>query len=172
MTAARNRLLDLLGIELPIIQAPMAGVSSPAMAAAVSNAGGLGSIGVGATNAEGARAMIADIRVRSNGPVNVNVFCHRPAQADPRRESAWIDRFAVEFAKLDAPPPASLTEHRIEFTAGRDIVLSPPQRGEPLNYFVFPYAEAQGRPIAPPPTEVRFRRMPPDEAVRAGEMAP
>ena len=78
----------------------MAGVSSPAMAAAVSNAGGLGSIGVGATNAEGARAMIGAIRMRSKGPVNVNVFCHRPAQADPRRESAWIERFAPEFAKL------------------------------------------------------------------------
>ena len=49
-------LLATLGIDLPIIQAPMAGVSSPAMAAAVSNAGALGSIGVGATDAAGARA--------------------------------------------------------------------------------------------------------------------
>jgi nitronate monooxygenase len=49
--ANNNSLLDLLGIRLPIIQAPMAGVSSPAMAAAVTEAGALGSIGIGATNA-------------------------------------------------------------------------------------------------------------------------
>src|SRR2546427_4362680 len=108
MTAARNRLLDLLGIELPIIQAPMAGVSSPAMAAAVSNAGGLGSIGVGATDAEGARAMIGATRTRSKGPFNVNVFCHRPAQADPRPESARIERVAAQIAEPGAPPPARL----------------------------------------------------------------
>jgi nitronate monooxygenase len=47
-----NTLLCKIGVSLPIIQAPMAGVSTPAMAAAVSNAGGLGSIGVGVTDAE------------------------------------------------------------------------------------------------------------------------
>ncbi|MBE0630391.1 MAG: nitronate monooxygenase, partial [Burkholderia vietnamiensis] len=51
-------LLRTLGVRIPIIQAPMAGVGTPALAAAVSNAGGLGSLGVGATNAEGARKMI------------------------------------------------------------------------------------------------------------------
>ncbi|MBN9059300.1 MAG: nitronate monooxygenase, partial [Rhizobiales bacterium] len=51
-------MFDRLGVTLPIVQAPMAGVSTPALAAEVSNAGGLGSIGVGATDAGGARAMI------------------------------------------------------------------------------------------------------------------
>lgn len=46
-------LLELLAIQWPIIQAPMAGIDTPALAAAVSNAGGLGSLGIGATNAEG-----------------------------------------------------------------------------------------------------------------------
>src|SRR5512132_4249280 len=124
MSAARNPLLELVGIEVPIVQAPMAGVSSPAMAAAVSNAGGLGSIGVGATDAEGARAMIAAVRMRSNGPVNVNVFCHRPAQADPRRESAWIERFAPEFAKLEAPPPAGLNEIYRSFLADDEMLAT------------------------------------------------
>src|SRR4051812_17166969 len=80
MTAIRNPLLDLLGVDLPIIQAPMAGTSSPAMAAAVANAGGLGSLGVAAMNAEAARASIAATRERTNRPINVNVFCHRPAK--------------------------------------------------------------------------------------------
>lgn len=54
--------LQQLGITIPIVQAPMAGVSTPDLAAAVSNAGGLGSIGVGATDAAGARAMIRATR--------------------------------------------------------------------------------------------------------------
>jgi len=122
--AMHNRLLDLLGIGLPIIQAPMAGVSSPAMAAAVSNAGALGSIGVGATDANGARAMIAATRERSNGPLNVNVFCHRPAKADPQRERAWITRLTPEFERLDAMPPSALTEIYRSFVEDDDMLAA------------------------------------------------
>ena len=105
-----HHLLDLLGIRLPIIQAPMAGVSSPAMAAAVTQAGALGSLGVGASNAAGARAMIAAVREQSTGPFNVNVFCHRPAVANAVVEAAWIERFRPEFEALGATPPAALSE--------------------------------------------------------------
>jgi nitronate monooxygenase len=70
-----NAFLAALGIESPIVQAPMAGVATPEMAAAVSNAGGLGSIGVGAVNAETTRQMIAAVRSRTDRPFNVNVFC-------------------------------------------------------------------------------------------------
>jgi nitronate monooxygenase len=103
-------LLGLAGIGLPIVQAPMAGVSTPAMAAAVTDAGGLGSLGVGATDADGARAMIAAVRALTSGPVNINVFCHRPAVANAAREAAWIERFRPAFAALDAEPPAELRE--------------------------------------------------------------
>ncbi len=109
-TTTRNPLLDLLGIDLPIIQAPMAGVSSPAMAAAVANAGALGSIGVGATDAGGARAMIAAVRERTNRSLNVNVFCHQPAKADRQTEAAWIERLRPEFRSLGATPPQTLGE--------------------------------------------------------------
>ncbi len=105
-----HNLLDLLGIELPIIQAPMAGTSSPALAAAVANAGALGSVGVGATNAGGAQKMIAEIRERTNRSFNVNVFCHRPAKPDAAVEKAWIERLRPEFAAVGAEPPAALTE--------------------------------------------------------------
>ena len=88
----------------------MAGVSTPAMAAAVANAGGLGSIGVGAADAEGARAMIAATRAATNRSFNVNVFCHRPAVADAAREAAWLRRLGVAFARFGAAPPASLAE--------------------------------------------------------------
>lgn len=105
-----RRLLDLLEIEWPIIQAPMAGVSTPAMAAAVSNAGGLGSIGVGATDAEQARSLIAATRNQTNRAFNVNVFCHRPAAANAQIEATWLARLRPEFERYGAAPPVCLRE--------------------------------------------------------------
>jgi nitronate monooxygenase len=110
-------LLETLGIELPIIQAPMAGVSSPALAAAVSNAGALGSIGVGAVDAPLARKMIAAVRERSAHSLNVNVFCHQPGKADPAVEAAWLDYLRPHFARFDADPPLALKEIYTSFVA-------------------------------------------------------
>ncbi|HEV2703720.1 MAG TPA: nitronate monooxygenase [Steroidobacteraceae bacterium] len=103
-------LLDILGIDLPIIQAPMAGVSTPAMAAAVAEAGALGSIGVGATDAAGAQRMIEAVRQRSTRSLNVNVFCHQPARPDGAVDSAWITRLQPYFQRFGAQPPAQLRE--------------------------------------------------------------
>jgi nitronate monooxygenase len=103
-------LLQRLGMTLPIIQAPMAGTSTPAMAAAVSNAGGLGSIGVGAVNAAGARTMIEQLQAQTNKAFNVNVFCHKPATADPARERAWLDHLKPIFERYGAEPPAAIGE--------------------------------------------------------------
>ena len=100
--------LDRLGIALPIVQAPMAGVSTPAMAAAVSNAGALGSIAIGATDVAGARTMIADVRAHTASPFNVNIFVHRTPCPDPVREAAWLAWLAPLFAEFDAAPPPSL----------------------------------------------------------------
>ncbi len=105
-----TRLLQALRIDLPIIQAPMAGVSTPAMAAAVSNAGALGSIGVGATDAQGARGMMAAVRERSRRPFNVNVFCHRPPAADRAVEQSWIEYLRPHFERFGAAPPPALRE--------------------------------------------------------------
>jgi nitronate monooxygenase len=105
-----NALMKRLGITTPIIQAPMAGVSTPALAAAVSNAGGLGSLGVGAMNAEGARKVIRETRALTDRPFNVNVFCHRPAKADAAVEQAWLDWLAPVFAQYGATPPQALSE--------------------------------------------------------------
>ena len=117
-------LLDLVGIDHPIIQAPMAGVSTPAMASAVANAGALGSLGVGATDAVGARAMMAAFRERSSRSLNVNVFCHAPAKADAVREAAWIARLRPEFERLGAAPPASLTEIYRSFLVDDDMLAA------------------------------------------------
>jgi DNA-binding transcriptional MocR family regulator/NAD(P)H-dependent flavin oxidoreductase YrpB (nitropropane dioxygenase family) len=104
------KLLTLLEIDAPIIQAPMAGVSTPEMAAAVSNAGTLGSIGVGATTPPRAQQMIAAFRERSRRSLNVNVFCHSPARPDHAREARWLERLRPEFARFGATPPATLNE--------------------------------------------------------------
>jgi nitronate monooxygenase len=102
--------LALLGIEHPIIQAPMAGVSTPALAAAVSNSGGLGSLGLGASNVEQSRAMIRATRALTSRPFNVNLFCHRPATADAAREAAWLAYLEPHFARFGAKPPEVLHE--------------------------------------------------------------
>jgi nitronate monooxygenase len=106
----KNKITELLGIEVPIIQAPMAGVSTPKLAAAVSNSGGLGSIGVGASNPAQARAMIAETRNLTKKPFNVNVFCHKPARADAVREAKWLEYLAPYFAEFGAVPPSGLKE--------------------------------------------------------------
>lgn len=101
-------LLEQLGVPLPIVQAPMAGVSTPELAAAVSNAGGLGSIGVGATDAAGARAMIEGVRARTGRPFNVNLFVHAPTRSDAALETAWLQALAPLFRGFGAEPPAAL----------------------------------------------------------------
>ena len=78
-------LLTRLEMLKPIIQAPMAGVSTPEMAAAVSNAGGLGSLGIGASTIVQARQMIEATRQLTDKPFNVNVFCHAAPQAEPEK---------------------------------------------------------------------------------------
>ncbi|MFM0728289.1 nitronate monooxygenase [Paraburkholderia strydomiana] len=113
----KRMLLSLLGIEKPIIQAPMAGVSTPALAAAVSNAGGLGSLGVGAMNAAGARKVIKETRALTGKPFNINVFCHRPAQADEALDRQWLNWLAPYFEKYDATRPTSLSEIYTSFVA-------------------------------------------------------
>ncbi|MBB2204576.1 NAD(P)H-dependent flavin oxidoreductase [Gluconacetobacter takamatsuzukensis] len=99
---------ERLGLAVPLIQAPMAGVSTPAMAAAVSEAGGLGSIGVGAVDAAGARGMIAEIRERTDRPFNVNLFVHAAPRRDRVREAAWLAWLGPVFAAFGAPAPAAL----------------------------------------------------------------
>lgn len=105
-----QRFLDHLGLRHPLIQAPMAGVSTPRMAAAVSNAGGLGSLAIGAGSVAQARQMIADTRALTDRPFNVNVFCHAPAVRDARREAAWLAHLAPLFAELGAAVPTELDE--------------------------------------------------------------
>ena len=76
-----TRLLDLFGIELPIVQAPMANATAVDMAVAVANAGGLGSFPCAALTDDKVAEGVATIRSRTNRPINLNFFCHKPAPA-------------------------------------------------------------------------------------------
>ena len=105
-----NPALSLLGIHFFVIQAPIAGVSTPRLAAAVSISGGLGSIAVGAGTPAKAAEAIAEVRRLTGRPFNVNLFSHRPAQADPTREAQWLEYLAPHFTALGASPPAQLRE--------------------------------------------------------------
>src|SRR5205814_303697 len=79
----------LFGIELPIIQAPMAGVQGSPLAIAVSNAGGLGSLPCAMLGPDAMRAELAAIKAQTTKPYNVNFFCHPTPAPDPAREAAW-----------------------------------------------------------------------------------
>lgn len=100
--------MDQLGLRHPIIQAPMAGTSTPELAAAVCQGGGLGSLGLGALSVEAAQAEIERTRALTQAPFNVNLFCHHNGQHDSAREAAWLQYLAPEFAKFGAQPPQRL----------------------------------------------------------------
>ena len=95
--AARQALLRILGTELPIIQAPMAGVQLGALAVAVSNAGGLGSLPCAMLTVDAMRKELAAIRVGTSEPYNVNFFCHTPPTPSAEREAAWRKLLAPYF---------------------------------------------------------------------------
>ena len=101
-----DRIRNLLGIELPIIQAPMAGPVLSDMVIAVSEAGGLGSLPCALLSAEAARAELAAIRSRTSKPINLNFFCHENPAADSKREAAWQKRLANYYIELGLDPEA------------------------------------------------------------------
>jgi nitronate monooxygenase len=106
-----RRLRQLLGIALPVIQAPMAGVQGSAMAAAVSAAGGLGSLPCAMLGLEAMRTELEAIRTRTDQPYNVNFFCHVPPEPSAEREAAWraalapyYREFGLDLGAISAGP--------------------------------------------------------------------
>lgn len=107
----QSTLEALLGIELPIVQAPMAGSQGSALAAAVSNAGGLGSLPCAMLGPEALRQELSALQRGTSRPFNVNFFCHQPPVPDASREAAWRQRLAPYHAELglevEAAPAAA-----------------------------------------------------------------
>jgi nitronate monooxygenase len=97
-------LQSLLGIELPIIQAPMAGVQGSALALAVSNAGGLGSLPCAMLSLEALREELLRLRTGTTRPFNVNFFCHKPPASNVEREATWRAALAPYYAEYGIDP--------------------------------------------------------------------
>jgi nitronate monooxygenase len=121
-----TRLQSLLGIELPVIQAPMAGVQGSALALAVSNAGGLGSLPCAMLSLDAMREELSVLRAGTQRPFNVNFFCHAPPAPSAAREAAWRSALAPYYAAygIDAgriPPGPG----RAPFSAEAADVLEP-----------------------------------------------
>jgi nitronate monooxygenase len=102
---------SLLGTALPIIQAPMAGSQGSALAVAVSNAGGLGSLPSALFSTAALRAELAAVRAQTSRPVNVNFFCHAPPTPNAEREAAWraalapyYQEYGIDPARIPAGP--------------------------------------------------------------------
>jgi len=102
-----RRILDLFGIELPIIQAPMAGPCFADMAVAVAEAGGLGSLPTATLSPDEARTELQIIRQQTARPINVNFFCHREPASDPAREAGWRRRLEPYYRELGLDPAMS-----------------------------------------------------------------
>jgi nitronate monooxygenase len=103
-----RRVLDLFGIDLPILLAPMAGNGTAGLAIAVSQAGGLGSLPCAQLSAAEIRAALDQIRASTRRPINVNFFCHRPPQPDPERERTWRTLLKPYCVELGLDPDAPL----------------------------------------------------------------
>ena len=95
---------DLLGIDVPVIQAPMAGAQGSALAIAVSNAGGLGSQPCAMLGPDQIRSELTAITSSSSKPYNVNFFVHQQPVPDPVREKAWRKVLAPYFAEYGIDP--------------------------------------------------------------------
>jgi nitronate monooxygenase len=135
-------LQQLLGIELPIVQAPMAGVQGSALAAAVANAGGLGSLPCAMLSIEGMRAELAALKAQTSKPCNVNFFCHTPPTPSAEREAAWraalspyYQEYAIDSGAIPAGPG------RMPFSAEAAEVLSEFKPAVVSFHFGLPAAE-------------------------------
>jgi nitronate monooxygenase len=99
-------------IEHPLVLAPMAGFATAVLAASVCAAGGLGSIGCATVRPQSVMEAIKTLRALTSKPFKVNFFCHTPAQANFRREEAWLDQLAGLLPRVGARCPLAAALYR------------------------------------------------------------
>src|SRR5262245_59377191 len=140
-------LQTLLGIELPIIQAPMAGAQDGRLAVAVSNAGGLGSLPCAMLDLAAMRNELAYVAAHTSRPYNVNFSCHTPARATADRESAWRAVLAPYYreCQLEMAAAASAAVSRAPFSAEAADLIGEFKPAVVSFYFGLPSAELVAR---------------------------
>lgn len=139
-------LQKLLGIDIPIIQAPMAGVQGSALAVAVSNAGGIGSLPCALLGVDAMLRELAAIKAQTTKPYNVNFFCHTPPRIDPERETIWRAALARYFSEYGIAADAIVEgPERLPFNAGVAEVLAEFKPAVVSFHFGLPAAELLAR---------------------------
>ena len=103
-----RRLIDLLGTEFPIVQAPMAGAMDQELAIAAAKAGALGSLPCAMLSADKARDQVNIFRQQVSAPVSMNFFAHTPTALDPAQEAAWRTRLAPYYKEQGLDPAMPL----------------------------------------------------------------
>jgi nitronate monooxygenase len=116
-------LQELLGIDLPIIQAPMAGWQGSQMAVAVANAGGLGSLPCASLSLEAMRSELEAIQSGTHKPFNVNFFCHAAPENDAGREARWRELLQPYFEEFGVVPGDTAAPSRTPFSSAAADVL-------------------------------------------------
>jgi nitronate monooxygenase len=113
-----KRFLDLTGVELPVIQAPMAGATTTEMVIATSEAGGLGSLPGAMLSIDQMRSALDQIRATTRKPINVNFFTHEPPGANHESHMAWRSRLAGYYVEMGLDPSAPVpSSNRAPFDA-------------------------------------------------------
>lgn len=115
-------IIERLGLTIPLIQAPMAGTATPALAAAVSEAGGLGSIALGSSTTAQAQTLLGATQAATQRPINVNVFAHTPTTNGPASEAAWLAALAPNFQQYGTTPPTTLRAIYQSFNDNPDLL--------------------------------------------------
>src|SRR5262249_54860529 len=114
-----RRLIELLGIELPFVQAPVAGAMDWELTVAAAESGALGSLPCAMLNADQIREQMAKIRARTKKPINLNFFCHAAPALNNAREAAWRERLAPYYRELGIDPAAPVpSSNRTAFDPG------------------------------------------------------
>src|SRR6476660_192199 len=103
-----RRIIDLFKTEFLMVLAPMAGVMDADLVIAAAQGGALGSLPCGMLSVEEAREQDNIIRQRVSAPVNLNFFCHKAVDADPKREAQWKQRLAPYYRELGLDPAAPI----------------------------------------------------------------
>ena len=102
---SQQTLKALLGIEFPVIQAPMAGVQDVELPAAVSNAGGLGSLPCAMLTPVALESALQRLTALTDKPFNVNFFCHKTPTVTPDQAQNWYQHLSQYFVELGVEPP-------------------------------------------------------------------
>lgn len=119
----RTALTELLGIEHPLVQAPMAGAATPELAAAVSAAGALGSLGSAALAPDELARQARALREATDRPFGLNFFCHRPPDLDEADAARVLEQFGALYEELGLDLPAAPLVPPVAFDEARLAVL-------------------------------------------------